>query len=217
MGAPVFAWRDAVARDAHTGAALNGMATVSRVAGARRRQRRRRRRGPARRRAARELARGLRRRAIVAGFPLAVAALNRAGLGPLRADISGDELRRAGLAAMGEVAARLGLGDAHVVFGHTHRAGPLRGDERARVARAAAARGSSTAAAGPTPTSSSARRGPSNPYWPGSGRARSRTMAPPRLAAAARGPQPAQQLGAAAPRRSAVAVGERFEHQARAR
>ena len=65
------------------------------------------------------------------GFPLAVAALNRAGLGPLRADISGRELRRAGLEAMGEVAARLELGDAYVVFGHTHRAGPLPDDDPA--------------------------------------------------------------------------------------
>ena len=71
----------------------------------------------------------LRRRALVAGFPLAVAALNRAGLGPLRADVSTAELRRAGLEAMGEVAARLGLADAYVVFGHTHRAGPLPGDD----------------------------------------------------------------------------------------
>ena len=30
---------------------------------------------------------------------------------------------------MGEVAARLGLGDAYVVFGHTHRSGPLPGDD----------------------------------------------------------------------------------------
>ncbi len=30
---------------------------------------------------------------------------------------------------MGEVADRLGLGDAYVVFGHTHRAGPLPGDD----------------------------------------------------------------------------------------
>ncbi len=59
-----------------------------------------------------------------------MAALNRAGLGPLRTDISTEELRRAGLRAMGEVADRLGLGDAHVIFGHTHRAGPLPGDER---------------------------------------------------------------------------------------
>ena len=32
MGAPVFAWRDAVARDARTGAALNGMAARHRLA-----------------------------------------------------------------------------------------------------------------------------------------------------------------------------------------
>jgi hypothetical protein len=30
---------------------------------------------------------------------------------------------------MAEVAVRLGLGDAYVVFGHTHRAGPLPGDD----------------------------------------------------------------------------------------
>src|SRR5581483_8660670 len=74
------------------------------------------------------LARALRRRALAGAFPLAVAALNRAGLGPLHADLSSGELRRAGLRAMGDVAARLGLGDAHVVFGHTHRAGPLPAD-----------------------------------------------------------------------------------------
>jgi Calcineurin-like phosphoesterase len=64
----------------------------------------------------------------VTGPVLAVAALNRAGLGPLRTDISIEELRRAGLRAMGEVADRLQLGDSYVVFGHTHRAGPLPGD-----------------------------------------------------------------------------------------
>ncbi len=70
----------------------------------------------------------LRTRALVAGFPLAVAALNRAGIGPLRSDISAEELRQAGLRAMGEVADRLGLGQSYVVFGHTHRTGPLPGD-----------------------------------------------------------------------------------------
>ena len=63
-------------------------------------------------------------RALAGAFPVAIAALNKAGLGSFDADISTDELRRAGLRAMGEVAARLGLGDAHVIFGHTHRAGP---------------------------------------------------------------------------------------------
>jgi hypothetical protein len=65
---------------------------------------------------------------LAGAFPLAIAALNRAGLGPLRADLSSRELRRAGLRAIGEVAAGLRLGDAYVVFGHTHRAGPLPGD-----------------------------------------------------------------------------------------
>jgi hypothetical protein len=72
---------------------------------------------------------GLRTRALVRSFPLAVAALNRAGLGPLNAEISSGELRGAGLRAIGEVATRLGLDDAYVVFGHTHRAGPLPGDD----------------------------------------------------------------------------------------
>jgi predicted phosphodiesterase len=74
------------------------------------------------------LARTLRRTALRRGFPLAVAAINRAGLGPVSADISGPRLRAAGLAAMGEVASRLGLRDCHLIFGHTHRAGPLPSD-----------------------------------------------------------------------------------------
>ncbi len=127
MGAPVFAWRDAVARDAHTGAALNGMATVTAWhalgGGATRRGR-----GRGRVRGRGATVRWLRSRAIAGAFPLAVAALNRAGVGPLRAEISATELRSAGLRAMGEVAARLGLGEAYVVFGHTHRAGPFPGD-----------------------------------------------------------------------------------------
>lgn len=60
-----------------------------------------------------------------AAFPRAVAALNRFGFGPLHSDISGHELRRAGLRAITEVVWRLGIEADHVVFGHTHRAGPL--------------------------------------------------------------------------------------------
>lgn len=133
--APVFAWIDAVARQAPTGDALNGQSTV---------------------RAWRALAgdrntptgaggngKGwgdLRVRALVGAFPFAIAALNRAGLGSFNADISTDELRRAGLRAMGEVAARLGLGDAHVIFGHTHRAGPRPYDAEAEWRGPAGAR-----------------------------------------------------------------------------
>jgi UDP-2,3-diacylglucosamine pyrophosphatase LpxH len=61
-------------------------------------------------------------------LPGAVAALNRVGLGPFKADISGIELRRAGLRAMGEVVSRLGVEADHVIFGHTHRAGPFPGE-----------------------------------------------------------------------------------------
>jgi Calcineurin-like phosphoesterase len=175
--APVYAWRDAVAREARTGDALNGTATL----------RAWRALGGSRDGSARDgdrsrgalLAARLRTRALVAAFPLAVAALNRAGIGPLRAEISATELRRAGLRAMGEVAARLGLGDAYVVFGHTHRAGPMAGDDElewrgaqltAGGAAAADGRGARLVNAGcwtfdtvfitDTPGES--------PYWPGS-------------------------------------------------
>ena len=129
--APMYAWRHSVARNARTGDALNGIATVrawrtlrgganSSHAG---------RDGRTVRSTLSSLGATIRARALVGGFPLAVAALNRAGVGPLRAEVSTDELRRAGLRAMGEVASRIGLDGAYVVFGHTHRAGPLTGDD----------------------------------------------------------------------------------------
>lgn len=61
-------------------------------------------------------------------FPGAVMALNRAGLGPFSADVSRAAVRRAALRAMGNVVDRLGVDAEHVVFGHTHRSGPLPGD-----------------------------------------------------------------------------------------
>jgi predicted phosphodiesterase len=120
---PVFAWRDAVARDGLTGNVLNGIVTANawRALGGAGGVRADARGGSS-------VVRRLRRRALVAAFPLAVAALNRAGIGPLRADVSWGELRRAGLRAMGEAATRMGVGDGYVIFGHTHRAGPLPGD-----------------------------------------------------------------------------------------
>ncbi len=142
VSAPVFAWRDAVARDSPTGGVSGGIDMVSAWRTLRKTDGRATTSTPQtssdgrvpRRRLPRWRGRAwalykLRRRAFVAAFPLAVAALNRAGLGPLKTDISLDELRRAGLSAMGEVAARLNLDDAYVVFGHTHRTGPLPGDE----------------------------------------------------------------------------------------
>jgi hypothetical protein len=123
----VYVWRDAVARHAPTGPALNGSATL-RAWRALRADAKRDAAPEARPRSS-QLGRRLGTRALVAGFPLAVGLLNRAGLGPLNSEVSARELRRAGLRAMGEVAQRLGLGEAYVVFGHTHRAGPLPGDD----------------------------------------------------------------------------------------
>jgi hypothetical protein len=73
----------------------------------------------------------VRRRLAVAAFPVLIAALNRTPLGPLHADISGHELRRAALRGFGEVVRRLAVPAHHVIFGHTHRAGPLPDDDPA--------------------------------------------------------------------------------------
>jgi hypothetical protein len=74
--------------------------------------------------------RPLRRRALAAGFPAVVAALNRMQLGDrLRPELSGPALRRGGLRACETVLGRLGITARYVVFGHTHRAGPLPGDD----------------------------------------------------------------------------------------
>ena len=70
------------------------------------------------------------RRVLGAAFWALIAGLNRAGLGPLSADLSGQGLRRSALRAAGEVVLALGVDADHVIFGHTHRAGPLPGDDR---------------------------------------------------------------------------------------
>lgn len=61
-------------------------------------------------------------------LPIGIGLLNRFGIGPLRPDISAAELRRAGLAAMATVVGSLGVDSPYVIFGHTHRTGPLAGD-----------------------------------------------------------------------------------------
>jgi hypothetical protein len=70
-----------------------------------------------------------RARVLAGAFPLGIGALNRVGIGPLKADLSGHELRRASLRAMGQVVTALRIPARHVIFGHTHRSGPLPGDD----------------------------------------------------------------------------------------
>jgi hypothetical protein len=113
--APIYAWIHAVAQNRGSGGA-RGTDGASSRAWRTLSSDSRKRRSP-------------RRTALKLAFPAAVAGLNRAGIGPLRADISGPELRSAGLAALAATLTRLGVRAPHVIFGHTHRAGPLPGDD----------------------------------------------------------------------------------------
>ncbi len=114
--APLYAWIHAVAqrtdpdrgRRLHDGS-LRGWTALS---------------GPRRRL-------GLRQRALGLGYPVLVAGLNRTGIGPLSPELSLAALRRAGLRGLEEAASRLRVEADYLVFGHTHRAGPLPGDDRA--------------------------------------------------------------------------------------
>ena len=98
-------------------------------------------------------------------IPGAVAVMNRIGLGPFNAEISGAELRRAGLQAMATVLSGMGIESHHVLFGHTHRPGPLPGDTEGWTL----ASGMRLWNSGSWLYESALERGqgPSHPYWPG--------------------------------------------------
>jgi hypothetical protein len=66
--------------------------------------------------------------AVRAGFPAGIWALNRLLHSSFEADISGNSIFRAGVDAATEMAARLGVGGAHVITGHSHRGGPIEGE-----------------------------------------------------------------------------------------
>ncbi len=74
-----------------------------------------------------------RRAAIGAAVPAGVWALNRLLRADFDADVSAAAITRDGIAAATEMARRLGLGDAHVITGHTHRAGPEEGEAEWRL------------------------------------------------------------------------------------
>jgi predicted phosphodiesterase len=98
-------------------------------------------------------------------IPGAVAALNALGLGPLRPTLTGEELRRSGLLAMTRVADVLAPGAEHVIFGHTHRPGPLPRDDSTEWRTPAGTRlwncGSWLQ------EGAFVRTGRDSPYWPG--------------------------------------------------
>ena len=69
-----------------------------------------------------------RKAAIGAGVPAGVWLLNRLLRADFNPDISAAAITRDGIAAATELARRLRLDTAHVITGHTHRAGPEEGD-----------------------------------------------------------------------------------------
>ena len=111
--------------------------------------------------------RRLRGYALAVPFRLGVLAANRAGLGPVQAQVGLDDLRGAGLAAIGETARRLRIAPAHLIFGHTHRTGCLAQDDAAEWRTPA---GTQLHNAGSWIFETAFMRrvpGGSSPYWPG--------------------------------------------------
>lgn len=109
--------------------------------------------------------RPLRGRLLAGMLPLGAATINRLGLGPVNSDLSATELRRAGLLAMGEACTRLGIVAEHVIFGHTHRAGPFAADDELEWRVAGHGRLANTGCWVYEETF--LRSGRSSPYWPG--------------------------------------------------
>lgn len=112
-------------------------------------------------------ARRLRGYALWVPFRLAVLAANRAGIGPVQAQVGLREVYAAGLTAITEATRRLRIAPAHLVFGHTHRTGQLAHDDPADWRTPAGTRLHN--AGSWVFETHFMRRGPSgaSPYWPG--------------------------------------------------
>jgi hypothetical protein len=121
----------------------------------------------------------LRTLALGSGFTAAVAVLNAIGLGPLDHRLTGSALRRGYLQGMREVVARLDIRARHVVWGHTHRAGPFPQDDRAEWVTHAGGELINSGSWTYQPHFLSEEPGAS-PYWPG-GAVVVEDDAPPRL------------------------------------
>jgi Calcineurin-like phosphoesterase len=109
--------------------------------------------------------RPLRGRLLAGVLPLGAATINRLGLGPVNPDLSAAELRRAGVLAMGEACERLGIVAEHVLFGHTHRAGPFAADDELEWTIAGHGRLANSGCW--VYEEAFLRTGRSSPYWPG--------------------------------------------------
>jgi predicted phosphodiesterase len=108
--APLYAWMHALAQRSRPGAVHAGQGASARTW-------------------VRLAQPGPRGAALRGGLAGAVAVLNKAGIGPVQTDVSAPALRSAYLHAIREVIAHLGIEAGHVVWGHSHRPGPLPGDD----------------------------------------------------------------------------------------
>jgi hypothetical protein len=103
--------------------------------------------------------------ALQAGYLAGVTALNAAGIGPLDRRLGGEALRRGGLHAIREALRRLGADAPHVIWGHSHRPGPLPADDPGewRTAAGGALHNTGSWVFQPHFVGT----GPDSPYWPG--------------------------------------------------
>jgi hypothetical protein len=100
--------------------------------------------------------------------PRVLGALERAGIGPLERHLNPETLRIAGLRGTARVVEALGVRPDHVVFGHTHRAGPLPGDPAWEWALPHGGTMRNTGAwVHPRTAPIGPEAGPGSAYWPG--------------------------------------------------
>jgi predicted phosphodiesterase len=97
-------------------------------------------------------------------LPGAVGVANRLGLGPVRPDLSPGAITRGGLAAIGEVVRRLGIDADHLIFGHTHRRGPMKGETGWRLPEGTRLWNTGSWVYSPGIVGASSAH---SPYWPG--------------------------------------------------
>jgi predicted phosphodiesterase len=97
-------------------------------------------------------------------LPGAVGVANRLGLGPVKPDLSPGAITRGGLAAIGEVVRRLGIDADHLVFGHTHRRGPMKGETGWRLPEGTRLWNTGSWVYAPGIVGE---RSADSPYWPG--------------------------------------------------
>jgi hypothetical protein len=96
-------------------------------------------------------------------LPGAIGVANRLGLGPVGSDLSPGAITKAGIAAIGTVVERLEVAADHVIFGHTHRRGPLPGDSAWQAGSASLWNTGSWVHA----PALLGRTAAESPYWPG--------------------------------------------------